>query len=119
VRLDEFLHGLTAMNTGIVGKTLRVFGLAIRKIILKPRESALSVRRALWVVLISVLARLTSLPRVQQIVSFKMRSTAMSLIPTSGTPWSRDRPVDSICSCFDEAAGNALVLHRFLHSVES
>ena len=104
------------MSTAI-GKTVLVLGLATRKVIVKPRESALSVRMALWVVLISWLARLTSLPRVQKIASFTVRSRSVEA--GSQTPAQLGRAIDSVLgidlfvfrrSCWKRA----IVLHRFL-----
>lgn len=72
---------------------------------------------ALWVVLISWLARLTSLPRVQKIASFKVRSTSVE--DSSETPAQLGRAIDSVLgidlfvfrrSCWKRA----VVLHRFL-----
>jgi hypothetical protein len=119
VRLDEparRLHGLTAMNTTI-RKISLVLRLATRRMIVNPHESVLNARVALWVVLITVLARLTSLPHVQKIASFKIRSTSVE--DRSETPAQLGRAIDSVLgidlfvfrrSCWKRA----LVLHRFL-----
>jgi len=51
-----------------------VFRLAARQIIVAPREAALRTRMACWVVLISIVARLTSLPRAQRMACAGTRS---------------------------------------------
>ena len=72
---------------------------------------------ALWVVLISWLARLTSLPRAQQIASFRIRPASAG--KGSTTPAQLGRAIDGVLgidlfvfrrSCWKRA----MVLHRFL-----
>ena len=105
------------MHTATMRKIVVVLGLASRKILVKPRESALSVRMAAWVVLISWLARLTSLPRAQKIAAFRIRSVSVS--GGSETPAQLGRAIDRVLgldlfvfrrSCWKRA----MVLHRFL-----
>jgi hypothetical protein len=105
------------MNTATVEKIVLVLGVTARKIIVTPRESALSARMALWVVLISWLTRLTSLPRAQQIASFRIRSARRGKRSTS--PAQLGRAIDGVLgidlfvfrrSCWKRA----MVLHRFL-----
>jgi transglutaminase superfamily protein len=105
------------MNTATLGRVVVVLGLVGRKIIVKPRESFLSARMALWVVLVSVLARLTSLPRAHQITSLKFRSP--SAVDRDETAAQLARTLDSLLgldlfvfrrSCWKRA----MVLHRFL-----
>jgi Transglutaminase-like superfamily len=107
-----------------IEKAARVLGLAIRVIVEQPREAFLRARMALWVLVISVLARLTSLPRAQTLSSVRMR-------PPSGADASAvaarlARAIDSVLSvdlfvfrpsCWKRA----MVLHRFLalHGIES
>lgn len=105
------------MNTNAIGKNRSVLARAARKIIVQPRESALRARMAVWVVLASVLARVTSLSRAERILSFTIRST-----PVNGdarTPAHLGRAIDSVLgidrfvfrpSCWKRA----MVLHRFL-----
>jgi hypothetical protein len=105
------------MNTATVRRVVVVLGLVGRKILVKPRESLLSARMALWVVLVSVLARLTSLPRAHRIASLDVRSpsavdrdqTAAHLARTLDTLLSLDLFVFRR-SCWKRA----MVLHRFL-----
>jgi Transglutaminase-like superfamily len=100
-----------------MGRVILVLGRAARKVIVEPRDAALRARMALWVVLISVVARLTSLPRAQKIVSSKVRS--MSAAGGSETPAELGRAIDSVLgidlfvfrrSCWKRA----MVLQRFL-----
>ena len=104
------------MNTTI-GRVVLVLGLATRKIIVTPREAALRARMAAWVVLISVVARLTSLPRAQKIVSSRVRPSSAG--GGSDVPAKLGRAIDSVLgidlfvfrrSCWKRA----LVLQRFL-----
>ena len=111
------LRRLTATNMATIGKVFLVLRLATRKIFLEPREFILRARMALWILLISLLARLTSLPRAQRIASFKVRSS-----PVKGrteTPAELGRAIDSVLaldllvfrpSCWKRA----MVLQRFL-----
>jgi Transglutaminase-like superfamily len=46
----------------------------MRPIVATPRVLALSARMAAWVVAVSILVRITSLPRVERIVSCRLRS---------------------------------------------
>lgn len=105
------------MDTATVDRIVLVLGLAARKIIVTPRESVLSARMALWVVLISGLARLTSLPRAQHIASFRIRPPSGGTGST--TPAQLGRAIDGVLgidlfvfrrSCWKRA----MVLHRFL-----
>jgi hypothetical protein len=101
----------------MVTQSVRLVHRALRKAFVKPREAALSARLALWVVLVSVLARATSLPRAQQLSSVRLRSrvsadphgTAAHLAGTLDALLGLDlfvfRP-----SCWKRS----LVLHRFL-----
>ncbi len=71
---------------------------------------------ALWVILISCLARITSLPRTQAIASFRFRSASL---PNPPTPAQLARAIDSVLGidlfvfrrrCWKRA----IVLHRYL-----
>ena len=108
---------LTAMTISSIGRIVLVLGLVVRKVIVKPRESILSARMAVWVVLISALARLMSLPRVQQIASFRVRSRGVE--DRAETPAQLATAIDGLLnldlfvfrrSCWKRA----MVLHRFL-----
>lgn len=101
-----------------------MLGRATRKVVVDPRGSVLSARLALWVVLVSVLARATSLPRAQRIASLgarprrraESRETAAHLARTLDALLALDvlvfRP-----RCWKRA----MVLHRFLalNAIES
>ena len=104
-------------NTPAIRKVFLVLGLTARKIFLAPREAALRARMAFWVVLVSVLARLTSLPRAQRVASFGVRSR--SARRASVTPAQLGAAIDSVLgidlfvfrrSCWKRA----MVLQRFL-----
>lgn len=103
------------MHMAAIGKIVLVLGLTTRKIIVKPREAALRARMAVWVVLVSIVARLTSLPRAQKMVSSRVRSTPAG----ADIPAQLARAIDSVLgidlfvfrrSCWKRA----MVLHRFL-----
>lgn len=105
------------MNMATLGRVVIVLGLVGRKILVKPRESLLSARMALWVVLVSVLARLMSLPRAHQIASLDVRSP--SAVDHAETAAQLARILDSLLNldlfvfrrnCWKRA----MVLHRFL-----
>lgn len=88
-----------------------------RKTASHPRDALLSARMALWVLLISGVAELTSLPRAHQIAAFKVRSRSPKQ-PTH-TAAQLGRAIDSVLgidllvfrrSCWKRA----MVLHRYL-----
>lgn len=90
---------------------------AVRQIVTRPGDALLSLRMALWVIVITATARLTSLPRAQKIAAFRLRSTAVSDDPEEVARLGRI--IDTILgidlfvfrrSCWKRA----LVLHRFL-----
>jgi len=94
-----------------------VFGRAARTIVVAPREAVLRARMAWWVVLVSSLARLTSLPRAQRMVSLgtKSRSGGHAAV----TPAELAAAIDSVLgidlfvfrpSCWKRG----MVLQRFL-----
>ena len=100
-----------------IGKVFLVLGLAARKVILAPRAAGLRARMACWVVLISGLARVTSLPRAQRIACFGLRSRSVD--QASVTPAELGAAIDSVLgidlfifrrSCWKRA----MVLQRFL-----
>ena len=105
------------MSETMISKVLGLLGQAARKTARHPREALLTARMALWVVLISGLAQFTSLPRVQKIAAFKVKSTSAKT--SSETPAKLGRMIDSLLeinlfvfrhSCWKRA----LVLHRYL-----
>jgi hypothetical protein len=105
------------VNTTAIGRAFLLLGRVTRKIIAEPREAALRARMAVWVVLISVLARRTSLPRAQRIASFGIRSRSAGR--ASFTPAQLGAAIDSVLgidlfvfrrSCWKRA----MVLQRFL-----
>jgi Transglutaminase-like superfamily len=101
----------------MVRQSIRILGLTIRKIFLEPREAILSVRMALWVVLVSVVARVAPLPEAQRIASVRLR-------PRGGAD--RDQTAAHLARTLDTLLGldvfvlrrscwkRAMVLHRFL-----
>jgi hypothetical protein len=85
-----------------------------------PRVLALSVRMATWIVVVSILVRITSLARVQRIVSRRLR--AHRRVPggrLQGDATDLARTIDRLL-CLDRLMfqrccwKRALVLHRFL-----
>jgi hypothetical protein len=109
---------------GTIGKAVFVLGLVIRKVPVKPRESVLTARMAIWVVLVSLLARVTSLPRTQRIASRNVRSTPAAADGLTSVRLARtlDRLLSLDFFVFRRSCWKrALVLHRFLalHGIES
>jgi hypothetical protein len=110
------------MTTVTITKTVLVSRLAAKAIVVNPREAALQARMALWVVAISLLARLTSLTRVQKVAAFRVRSNKVV------SPSFEDRPdtMAQLGRAIDRVLGidlfvfrrscwkRAIVLHRFL-----
>ena len=100
----------------------------MRTIAATPRVLALSARMAAWIVAVSILARITSLPRVQRIVSCRLRSRAG--VPRRSAGRRRRARTDAYAAhlartidrllCLDLFMfqrccwKRALVLHRFL-----
>jgi hypothetical protein len=110
------------MTTATITKTLLVSRGAARTIVVNPRAAVLHARMALWVVAISLLARLTSLTRVQEIVAFRVGSSfveSRTVVNGSETMARLGRAIDRVLgidlfvfrrSCWKRA----MVLHRFL-----
>jgi hypothetical protein len=105
------------MNQTMIRKVFALLEKAARKILGHPRDALLSARMAFWVVLISVLAKLTTLPRVQKIAG--LRAKRISIPNSSETPARLGRIIDGLLgidlfvfrrSCWKRA----LVLHRYL-----
>lgn len=105
------------MNTATIRRAARGLGLATRQIFVAPRDAALSARMALWVILVSLLARGLSLPRAQRIASVRLRSARSA--DRADMPARLARTVDSLLRldvlmfrrcCWKRA----MVLHRFL-----
>ena len=105
------------MNGAKTGKALRVLKRTARLALADPHDALLTARMALWVVLITVLARLTSLPRAQRLSSSAVRSR--SLADSRETPAKLGELIDRVLgidlfvfrrSCWKRA----LVLHRYL-----
>ena len=99
-----------------IAKTIRLFSRGARKIVTRPDEAWLLLRMAWWVAVLSVMARVYSLPRALEIVAGKQNGGR------SGAQLNRDelaRAVDRLLSidvlvfkpiCWKRAA----VLHRYL-----
>jgi hypothetical protein len=105
------------MNQTTMGKVLALIRQGVRKAASHPREAFLSARMAIWIVLISGLAKVTSLPRTQKIAAFRIRSISPPKNFEAATRLGR--LIDSLLgmdlfvfrrSCWKRA----LVLHRFL-----
>jgi hypothetical protein len=104
----------------MIRKIFSVLGQAARKTVGHPRDALLGTRMALWVVLISVLAELTSLARTQRIASFRIGKVRSMRAEDIGETSARlGRAIDSLLgidllvfrrSCWKRA----LVLHRYL-----
>lgn len=98
----------------------------MRIIAATPRVLALSARMAAWVVAVSILARITSLPRVQRIVSCRLRSRARAAADRLETAPQRHEQAAYLAGTIDRLLSlewfmfqrccwkRALVLHRFL-----
>lgn len=113
----RFIQILISMNTTTIKRLLLVLVRAGRQAVTDPANTLLSARMALWILVISVLAEITSLTRTQKIASFKIRS--VSAENDSETPAKLARLIDSLLridlfvfrrSCWKRA----LVLHRYL-----
>jgi Transglutaminase-like superfamily len=103
--------------TSAIGKVFRVVGLTAKMIMLEPRAAVLRARMASWVALISVLARVTSLPRAQRLATVGIRSRSADR--ASVTPAHLATAIDSVLSIdlfvFRRSCWKrALVLQRFL-----
>ena len=105
------------MRTSIVGKAAHAIGRAARLTLHAPGEAALSTRLALWVVLVSVLARLMPLPRAHRIVSTRVRAARPGTPADAAMQLARaiDRVLRLDILMFKRSCWRrALVLHRFL-----
>ena len=111
------------MSTTWLTKVARVAWRAARLIVVEPRDAVLSARMALWVVLVSVVARLTSLPRAHRIASVDVRSRPSA---AADVPLRLARTIDRLLSldllvfrrnCWRRA----MVLNRYLalHGLET
>ena len=102
------------MRTPIVSTVARGVGRAARLMLRAPGDATLGARMALWVVLVSCLARLMPLPRAHRFVSTRVRAA-----PAAGAV---DRVLRLDVFMFKRSCWRrALVLHRFLalHGIES
>ena len=110
------------MRTSIVGKAAHAIGRAARLTLHAPGEAALSTRLALWVVLVSVLARLMPLPRAHRIVSTRVRAARPGTPADAAMQLARaiDRVLRLDILMFKRSCWRrALVLHRFLALLDS
>lgn len=98
-------------------RLLHLFTRGVRKVVLKPSESFLILRMALWVGLLSMLVKLRPLPRALELVAAKSKGRASK--PSEKTMNELARAMDSLLraelfvfkpSCWKRAA----VLHRYL-----
>lgn len=111
------------MGTSIVGTAAAAAGRAARLLARDPADAVLSARMAVWVVLVSCLARVLPLPRAHALVARRVRAARSS---SPDTPARLARAMDRVLrldvlsfkrSCWRRA----LVLHRFLalHGIDS
>ncbi len=108
------------MSRSIVGRVVRAAGRATRLTRIDPRDAALSARMALWVVLVSLLARVLPLPRAHRITATRLRGGPDSRREGGHADAARlARALDRVLgldllvfrrSCWRRA----MVLHRFL-----
>jgi hypothetical protein len=105
------------VSTSIVLQAAHAVGRATRLLARDPYDAALSARMALWVVLVSLLARLMPLPLAHRLVSTRVRNQRSN--PSADVAARLARTVDRLLrldmfmfrrSCWRRA----LVLHRFL-----
>ncbi|MFI5075808.1 MAG: lasso peptide biosynthesis B2 protein [Vicinamibacteria bacterium] len=112
------------MRTSIVSTVVRAIGRAARLLARSPHDASLSARMALWVVLVSLLARLMPLPLAHRLVSTRVRTRPNGL--SADVPARLARAIDRLLrldvfvyrrSCWRRA----LVLQRFLalHGIDS
>jgi hypothetical protein len=104
------------MRTAIVGRATRLTGRATRLLFTDPGTTLLSARMALWVVLVSVLARALPLPRAHGLTSTRVRRGAAV---DQAAPARLARAIDRVLSLdllvFRPSCWRrAMVLHRFL-----
>jgi hypothetical protein len=112
------------MRTSIVWRVARALGQAIRLLLRDPRDARLSARMALWVVLVSGLARLMPLPRAHRLVSTRLRAPRPDAPPDAPVRLARaiDRVLRLDLFMFKRSCWRrALVLQRFLafHGIDS
>lgn len=96
---------------------------AFRLVLLDPRDAALSARMAAWLVIVSGLARVTSLPRAHRFISVKVRPGSVgdrAIAARLARAIDRVLALDILVfrrSCWRRA----MVLHRYLalHGIES
>ncbi|HEY8186963.1 MAG TPA: lasso peptide biosynthesis B2 protein [Pyrinomonadaceae bacterium] len=67
---------MSKSSRGTVKKLFLLLPRAGRKAVRHPRESMLMVRMAMWIIVVSALLKLASLPRVLQLVSVRVPSNA-------------------------------------------
>jgi hypothetical protein len=98
-------------------KVFRVLRQGCRKVFTNPQNALLSARMAFWIMLVSVVARLTSLPRAQKIAAFRFSKASAG--KWVDTPAILGQTIDNVLgielfpfrrSCWKRA----LVLHRYL-----
>ena len=65
---------MSQTSRGTLQQLFVLLARAGRKTVLHPRESMLMIRMAVWIIILSVSLKLTSLPRVLQLVSVRVQS---------------------------------------------
>jgi hypothetical protein len=112
------------MRGSIVWRMAHAVGRAGRLLVRNPGDAALSARMALWVVLVSILARLMPLPQAHRVVAARVRGARRhsSNVAAARLAQAIDRVLRLDLFLFKRSCWRrALVLHRFLalHGIES
>lgn len=105
------------MVPAVLRTSARVLSRFVRLIIRRPRTAALGARMALWLVLVSVAARMTSLPRTFRLMTFGVNRSRPRAAPADAVLLART--IDSVLR-LDLAVfkprcwKRSLVLYRYL-----
>ena len=102
---------------GTLQKLLVLLARAMRKTVVHPRESMLMIRMAAWIIIVSVAVKLTSLPKVLQLVSARVPSDtpAANQLETLKLVHAIDLLLGTDIFMFRPSCWRrAIVLHRYL-----
>lgn len=105
------------MSPSIAGRVGRAAARATRLALLDPNDAALSLRMAGWVLLVSALARATSLPRAHRLSAARVRAQAPAQAEATARRLARavDRVLGLEVLVFRRSCWRrAMVLHRYL-----
>ena len=94
---------MSKMSRGTVERLFVLLPRAGRKAVLHPSESLLMIRMALWIIILSAALKLTSLPRVLQLVSVRV---------PSGTPAADQSEAIKLVHAIDVLLGIDVALFR-------